>query len=156
MEITTEQKEMIEKFQCPGCCCGYDVSCGSFELRNEYSHFCCTKHVPATSMLGVRSGLFYLGCPTGFNRVGARYIRSNDAPGEESATRLRLWIVPEVKSLKWDIYNVPVWAMVQDGYLFVRTYLPRINYAYVDIIKGGTLELCPKAIDVTDEIKEMD
>jgi len=149
--MTCEQKEMIEKFQCPGCGLGSDIDCGSFELEKQYNHFCCTKHVPAT--VEIRSGLFCLGCPKGFNRVGARYTHSPKLQGEE-ASHIRLWIMP--KSPKWDIYNVPVWAMVQDGYLFVRTYLPRVNYAYVDIIKGGTLELCPKAIDVTDEIKEMD
>lgn len=46
--------------------------------------------------------------------------------------------------------------MEQDGHLFVRTYSPRIDATFVDVIKGGTLALVPDAVNVGDFIGEID
>ena len=61
-----------------------------------------------------------------------------------------------VKAEFWDKFNIPVWAMVKDGFLFVRTYAPRTNQTFVDAIEGGTLELVPQAIDVSKFYDAMD
>ena len=51
---------------------------------------------------------------------------------------------------------MPVWAQEKDGYLFVRTWSPRINKTYVDVVKGGTMAMVPGAIDVADFKGEID
>lgn len=57
----------------------------------------------------------------------------------------------------WNDLNIPVWAMEEDGFLFVRTYMPRINMGATDIIEGGKREeLCPNAIDVREFCEEID
>jgi hypothetical protein len=56
----------------------------------------------------------------------------------------------------WDNLNVPIWALEKDGYLFVRTYMPRINDSFVDVVEEGLLGLCPTAIDVSKFYDEID
>jgi len=46
--------------------------------------------------------------------------------------------------------------MEQDGFLFVRTYCPRIDDSYVDIIENGTLLMTPDAINVSEFYNEID
>lgn len=46
--------------------------------------------------------------------------------------------------------------MVRDGFLFVRTFLPRINVSYVDVIEHGIMEMVPNAIDISEFIDEID
>jgi hypothetical protein len=159
---TQAQLRMIKEFQCAGCVCGSDPKdCGAFKLavvEDTFWHgamFHCDGHIPGTNVLGVRSGLLYLGLPTGFNRVGMRFMHGCNAPGEEpGASRVRLFLTPSYPT--WDALNVAVWAMRQDGHLFVRTYMPRINCAYVDVVEGGDLKHCPNAIDVSKLVEEMD
>jgi hypothetical protein len=90
--------------------------------------------------------------PKGFNRLGpvgfTRYSKG------KSFRSIRLW--PEGKSPEWDRFNVPVWAMEKEGYLFVRTYLPRLNESYIDVIERGTLDMVPGAINVGEFIDEID
>jgi len=51
-------------------------------------------------------------------------------------TNIRLWLgMPSL----WGRLNLPVWAMFKDGAVFVRTYAPRINLGFVDVIKNGTV-----------------
>jgi hypothetical protein len=69
---------------------------------------------------------------------------------------IRLHQKNSVKADFWDKFNVPVWALVQEGVLFVRTYCPRTNQTFVDVIEGGTLSLVPQAIDVAPFYEEMD
>ena len=45
------QKDMIETYQCPGCVCGYNISC--FEKSDSLA---CGKHVPATTIMPVVGG----------------------------------------------------------------------------------------------------
>jgi len=46
--------------------------------------------------------------------------------------------------------------MVKDGFLFVRTYSPRINHCSIDVIEAGDLDMVPEAIDVGKFIDEID
>lgn len=143
-------KEMVTEFQCPGCVCGIRPDeCSSFRLdplgNGKASR--CAGHVPGTRIVGV--GRFLLGMPKGFNREGSA------SDGKPGSLWVRLWPEPPPADF-WDRFNVAVWAMEQDGYLFVRTYAPRINEPSVDVIKGGTLSLVPGAIDVGAFLDEID
>ncbi|MBU8901707.1 MAG: hypothetical protein KOO69_03120 [Victivallales bacterium] len=143
--IRITKEEFVVKFQCPGCVCGMNIDCGAFTY--DYEDHCCTAHVLGTS-LGVGNN-FALGMPKGFNKPGSR---------EDHSTRnrmsIRLWHVPTCP--EWDKLNIPVWALEQEGFLFVRTFAPRINHSWVDVIEGGILGLCPNAINVAEFLDEID
>lgn len=148
--------KMIEEFQCSGCVCGSSPEQECFkpsETMPKFPFFKCNAHVAGTMSLG--TGSFYLGMPKGFTRVGMRSeaaYRRTDEPGAHS--NIRLWLKDTDPG--WDRLNVAVWAMEQDGFLFVRTYAPRINDAYIDVIEGGTLDMVPKAINVGEFVDEID
>lgn len=137
-------EKMVERFQCPGCVCGSDTKCGKYDYHPTLNR--CISHVLGTMFAGGIS--FALGLPKGFNRPGfdgeMHYRNKID---------VRLW--EKGTSPEWDRLNVPVWAMEQDGFLFVRTYAPRLNLSWVDVIEGGTLNMC-KAINVAEFIDEID
>jgi hypothetical protein len=140
-------REMVEKFLCPGCSCGMDVTCGKYDPSTDYGHMC-SGHVLGTSLnLSIK---FALGMPKGFNR-------SPPDEGKKSGMlkmNIRLFN-NEIKTPEWDNLNVPVWAMEYDGFLFVRTYCPRIADQYVDVIENGSLEMVPNAIDVSKFYNEI-
>jgi hypothetical protein len=96
--------------------------------------------------MGIRSGLLCLGLPKGFCRVA----------GHKDKSEPHVRIFPKGSTPEWDDFNVPVWAMVRDNFLFVRTFMPRIDGTVVDVVEGGTLDLVPKAIDVGKFVDEMD
>ena len=159
--MTTKQKAMIEKFQCPGCTCGYKTEdCDFFDFTNQETGFWCLGHSAGT-MMGV-SGMGFvklaLGMPKGFNRVGTIKTGFEDEKdrNRRRSTNIRLTIKPLTES-PYNEFNVPVWAMEKDRYLFIRVMCPRINYNYVDIIKGGKFsDICPNAINVADFYDEID
>lgn len=159
-EIMTEKQQvMIEEFQCPGCTLGMDVTCGSFDFNDAITGCWCIGHSAGTMMPVPDMGImkFALGMPTGFNRVGTIQTGFEDEKDRNSrrSTNIRLSVDPS--TISYDDFNVPVWAMEKDGYLFVRVLSPRINFNYVDVIKGGKLkELCPNAIDVSEFVDELD
>lgn len=142
----TAEEKMVEKFQCPGCVCGMDVGCRAFKLWNDYGASC-SGHVAGTRLMA--GGRINLGLPKGFNKLG-----DFDSTSENKRVMIRLW----VKGTKpeWDRLNVAVWAMEEDGHLFVRTYSPRVNKSYVDIIEGGKLSDVPGAINVAEFQSEID
>jgi hypothetical protein len=90
-----------------------------------------------------------LGLPKGFDKTGWR---------EDGTRRNKMSIRLYLKNQKpaWDHLNVPVWAMEKNGFLFVRTFAPRIDATWVDVIEGGTMEMVPVAINVADFIDEID
>ena len=144
---TEEQIEMIEKFQCPGCTCGGDTECGAFKFDlNKGSGCRCKGHSAGTFMSGL--GKIALGLPKGFNIVGTIQTGFEKIGGETRSTNIRLVVNPK-ELAEYDELNVPVWGMEKDGYLFIRVMCPRINYTYVDVIKGGKFEeICPQAINI--------
>lgn len=129
---------LVNRFQCPGCVCGSSTKDGCFTY--SASEMRCTRHVLGTMSFG--GGSCALGLPKGFCKPGFK----DDGSGSLNKISLRLWGAGT--SPKWDVFNLPVWALEKDGYLFVRTYAPRINFAWVDVIEGGTLALVPTAVDV--------
>ena len=49
--------------------------------------------------------------------------------------------------------------MEKDGFLFVRTYMPRLNGSFIDVIKGAKKSDFPaleKALDVATFIDDID
>lgn len=146
-EITTQERGMVEEFQCSGCVAGMDVRCGKFKLWRLDKQFACQNQCAGTRHLGIANGLMALGLPKGFDRVGQAEGRQQDIYVRLSADKdLGLW----------DKLNVAVWALEQDGYLFVRTFSPRINKSYVDVIKGGKLSLVPGAVNVGEFKDDID
>lgn len=147
--MSLEQLRMVREYQCSGCVVGSDPkTCGSFELQEEKNDFYrCIQHVSGTRVYP--GGNIYLGLPKGFNKVGAVH------PDYKSKTHIR--IHPEDSVLPWDRLNVAVWGMEQDGTLFVRTYCPRVNDAFIDILPGRTMAVLPEGvIDVGEFIDEID
>lgn len=143
MAKTIEQ--LVEQFQCPGCVHGSNVSCGEYNYCPEER--LCIGHVLGTH-LGI-GNLIAPGLPKGFQRPGwtqEGHIRN----------RIDVRLFSKGESPEWDNLNVPVWAMVQDGFLFVRTFAPRINSCWVDVVEGGTLSLVPSAINVGEFINKID
>ena len=141
-------EKMISNFQCPGCLKGSSpcTECPSFHLNHEFG-WNCKNHIPGTIMVGV--GKIFLGMPKGFNKVGAC-----EQIGEQMVI-IRFW--QEGEKPFWDYLNIPVWAMEEYGYLFVRTYCPRVNRGYIDVIKGGKFEMMsPETRNVKDFIDDID
>lgn len=136
-------KMMIEAFQCPGCLNGDNTRCGSFKLheltvrqskedgQQLATPFRCQNHT-ASEHLGAYVNM---GLPIPFARVQYRDTR------EEVRTNIRLHISPPAQGVRlWDVFNVPVWALEKWGYLFVRTYNPRTDQSYVDVIQDGNFD----------------
>jgi hypothetical protein len=138
------EKELVEKFQCPGCVCGSDTKCGKYNYNSNDRR--CISHVLGTSF-GLNNNVA-LGLPKGFNKPGF------NGKTTKNTMDICLWVKGSYDG--WDHLNVPVWAMEQDGFLFVRTFAPRINCSWVDVIEGGDLSLCPSAINVKDFIDSID
>lgn len=143
-------EELIEKFQCTGCVAGPNPkSCESYKPSKNPAFVQCEGHVLGTIIAGI--GNFALGLPKGFCRPGWDF--TNDRPASKMA--IRLWPTPPPATM-WDYLNVPVWALVKDGFLFVRTYSPRTNTPFVDVIEGGTLDLVPNALNVETFYDDID
>jgi hypothetical protein len=146
MKMTKEK--MVEKFQCPGCVDGpAPKKCKGYKLSEEHG-IVCSGHVLGTSInMQIR---FALGLPKGFSRAGPQ----DDMRATRSKLSLSLWL--KGTSPVWDKFNVPVWALEEDGFLFVRTYAPRTDRGRIDVIEGGTLAMVPQAIDVKPFYEEFD
>jgi hypothetical protein len=136
------QNEMVEEFQCPGCTCGGPKTCEQLKIKEYSPGFCCGSHSAGTFLMGF--GRLALGLPKGFCRYG---------PGDK--LEIRLHSKGGAKTT-WDHLNVAVWAMVKDGFLFVRTYSPRVNHCAVDVVEGGDLGMVPGAIDASKFMEEID
>lgn len=143
-------KEMVEKFQCPGCVCGSDTSCGKYKLgpgEEECGIGSCDGHIPGTLLYP--GGKIMLGFPKGFNKVG-----------EECPIQLH---TKESSPEGWDELNVPVWGMEEDGFLFIRSYSPRVNRGRVLVFEGRKFKdkkypspVAPFTINVKDFLDDID
>lgn len=150
-------KAMVKEFQCSGCVNGGDPNeCAQYKPSDREMR--CVGHC-----LGTRINflLFALGLPKGFNRPGFAEDSDDENAPPEFIHKMKIRLHPigddaTAKPPEWNRLNVPVWAMEHDGFLFVRTFAPRINCAWVDVIEGGTLALCPNAINVAEFVDEID
>lgn len=139
-------KELVSRFQCVGCVLGSDPdTCSRYDPRESYGAYC-HSHV-----LGTTINLAFtiaLGLPKGFRRSTLDFSEGRDVKRTHSTLEIRLWSVGTAPD--WDKFNVPVWAMEQDGFLYVRTLSPRTARLYTDVIEGGTLAMVPPEYDVID------
>lgn len=154
-----EKTDMVSKFLCPGCTCGNDPSsCHWFRLKEEADgDFACSGHSAGTFVSGI--GRVALGLPKGFCRYGGAVPPSHLEDDKSDRLNMKLMHIRlylSGETVGYNHLNVPVWAMVEDGYLFVRAFSPRVNGTCVDVIKGGTLDLVPQAIDVSRFVNEID
>lgn len=134
---TSANRRMTEAFQCPGCTLGMDTGCGSYKLNEETG--ACAAHRLGTMMSF--AGPFALGLPKGFCRPGVDRDRNGLWCEPRFALPLRFFY--DGRRPQWDAYNVPVWAMEQGAYLFVRTLEPRRGNLWTDVIEGGRLSDVP-------------
>lgn len=136
--------QMVKEFQCPGCTRGHDPeTCSSFKLVDESNGSKCRNHYAGTNMLGF--GRIALGLPKGFNRYGL-YAGKTDSLADTIGGHMaiRLW---ESDRPYYNEYNVPVWRLERDGFLFVRVFHPRVNGSAVDVIQLGN----EKASDIAGQ-----
>ncbi len=143
----SEQEQMVEEFQCPGCVSGNRVNCGNYESCDFGDGAYCQSHVPGTTIYPI--GRVFLGMPKGFNRLG---------PIDRDMMPAAIVLFTERLNVDfYDDFNVPVWAMEKDGYLFVRVFSPRNNLPRIDVVKNGNWDLVWKStIDVGKFIDEID
>lgn len=143
----TIELQMIDDIMCPGCIHGTDhKTCPQFELDDD-GFFNCRNWHPSTFLGNV--GRLAIGLPRGFCRTGMVEF------GEKPFTYIRLYAKPEDMQT-YDKFNVPVWALEKDGYLYVRCYSPRCNWLFVDVVKDGKLEHAPGAINVGEFYDQID
>lgn len=118
-------KNIIEKIQCPGCVSGSDTTCGAYK-KKDYSS-ACESHRAGTLILG--SGSIYLGMPKGFNKVGSlpSHISNN------------IDIFEKINKDTFDIFNLPIWALEDDGLLFVRVFSPRVADNRIYVFESGLI-----------------
>jgi hypothetical protein len=146
------REKLVEEFQCPGCVAGMNIMCGHYELEECPGGGCrCKGHVVGTTLMSVQSH-FALGLPKGFCRTQRKPDGTSDNQME-----IRLWLKTEHPKQFWDKFNIPVWALEQNGFLFVRTACPRVGAFFTEVIEGGKREiLVPNAIDVSEFLADMD
>lgn len=143
----TIYQEMVEEFQCPGCAIGGPGICDAFK-ETRWGHSC-EAHACGTT-IGLIGNFVALGLPKGFNHPTV----CDDKKQPHHKMIIGFW--NEGERPQWDHLNVPVWAMEKDGYLFVRTYIPRLGKTRIDVIKNGALDLVPNAINVGEFYDEID
>ncbi|KKM62672.1 hypothetical protein LCGC14_1519320 [marine sediment metagenome] len=148
--------KLISEFQCSGCMRGGPTTknCNDFSIEEAQDYFRCASHVCGTTALtGMGFVNFALGLPNGFNRGGPEMQDKKERWA--NTFLIRIW--SKDKYPDWDKFNIPVWAMEKDGFLFVRTFMPRINRGCTDVIEQGNKQkLCPLAIDVGEFYDEID
>lgn len=156
---TKIQLKMVEDIQCPGCAAGLNPeTCSAFKLKTdtdggEANCFSCGGWCPGTRQAYI--GRIALGLPKGFCRIGMVDLH-------EDSNYIRLF--EKTEDTRYDRFNIPVWAMEKDGYLYVRVISPRNNWFFVDVIKDGKIEMVSfkdgefehKAIDVGKFYDEID
>lgn len=101
------------------------------------------------------AGLVALGMPKGFNRPGVFWDKA-DEPQQPHHMTIRLY--PEGAELeRYNKFNIPVWALERNGFLFMRIAQLRLGTMMVDVVEGGKAsEICPQAIDMTPHYEEYD
>jgi len=132
------QIEMIREFQCPGCTCGPSGENRLPDCFKASDTLACGNHSAGTFMSG-GVGCLNLGLPKGFNRLG---------PIDKSIQRSNIRLFTELPT--YNSFNMPLWALEEDGYLFVVVALPRLQQFWVDVVPGKKIsDLPPAVIDVS-------
>lgn len=139
-------KEAIERYQCPGCVSGSNISCGAFKKDDINEGVGCGGHTVGTMVFGI--GSFFLGMPKGFDRLGH--------PHEDSRADLSV-VIFETREDGWQEptgykkWNIPVWKYLNEqGHTFVRGLSPRTNRPFLHVY----LEDCMDKIDCLEITQE--
>ena len=128
------QLKLVSEFQCPGCSAGGGIDSGCFKQSDNLS---CANHCAGTYMGGI--GCVNLGLPKGFNRLG---------PVNKDIQRSNIRLFTELP--EYNVFNMPLWALEEDGHLFVVVALPRLQQFWVDVVPGKKIsDLPPTVIDVS-------
>lgn len=137
-----EIKDAIERYQCPGCITGSDISC--FE-KSDYGDGC-GKHRSGTMIGG--AGKIFLGMPKGFNRLGV------GLGGEEN---MKLRVFSRYEERLFDQWNVPTWKHLNEhGHTLVRGLMPRRNEPFLFVILENCIDKI-NCLEITDtDIQGMD
>lgn len=133
-------KEIIERYQCPGCVCGSDISC----YKKDNDGVGCDRHCAGTTIMP-QIGRIFLGLPNGFCRLG-------------KCENIKISIFDEFeKGWEYDKFNVPAWKHLDEyGNTLVRGICPRLNNPWIHIFIGNhldkidCLEITQKDIDGMD------
>jgi hypothetical protein len=136
--MTENIKNAIEKYQCPGCIKGRNITC--FQ-PNENGGVGCGKHSAGTYIPYI--GCILLGTPKGFNRLG-------------ELDKMRPNIFENYNDPDWifDIWNIPVWKYLsEDGHTFIRGLIPRRNEPFLNIYLENCIDKV-NCIEITEEIRE--
>mgnify|MGYP003425246834 CR=1 FL=1 len=132
--ISQLQLDLVQKFQCPGCGAGIDVSSGCFKPSDTLA---CGNHSAGTYIAGI--GCINLGLPKGFNRLG---------PINKDIQKSNIRLFAELP--EYNAFNMPLWALEEDGHLFVVVAIPRLQQFWVDVVPGKKIsDLPPNVIDVS-------
>jgi hypothetical protein len=124
--------ELIEKYCCNGCARA-KIHCSDIEVNKKEGYRVCKNHLPAGLLSGFSFVMNYA-LPPGFNET-------------LQSTQIRIWEPGSRPS--YNALSVAVWALEDDGLLFVRVLWPRTGWYYVDIVPEATIaEVCPSALDV--------
>lgn len=128
------QKNAIEKYQCPGCVCGSDIECFK---PCEFSSLACGKHVAGTNIFPM-VGRIILGMPIGFCRLG------------DLNTKIQIYESYEKSDWQYDKFNIAVWKYLNElDHTLVRGMTPRTNKTFIHIF----LENCIGRIDCLELTK---
>ena len=128
-------KQLIEKYQCPGCSNGYSTRCGRFKENNNNSNTCFNYHPEIFD----HKEITFPGLPLGINKIPKR------------KGSLRIW--EENTKPEWNEFNAPV-AMKQHGNnLIVKTIMPKTMITFVDVIQNADNNLVEYIKNVNPKIK---
>lgn len=146
------KEELITKFLCPGCVAGMDTGCGRYQARGygpiNSEGAGCESHVLGTFIMG-GAGNIALGMPKGFNRPGWCQLEKRT----HNQMPIYCWPKGTFDAAQiFNPFNIPVWALEYEGDLFVRVAQPRTgNFVTLVIEDGKAAELCPQALNMTDQ-----
>ena len=144
-------KEMIEEYQCPGCVCGSDTSCGKYKESTAFNGVFCESWVPGTIVWP--NGAIALGMPKGFNKGHKPYR----APSFNDRGNYPMSFLTSDQTFEFNKFNVAVWCLEMKNALFVRMFSPRINMTVTLVFDGKTQkDVCPEATNIQSILDEMD
>ncbi len=145
-------KEMIEKFLCPGCTIGGDTNCGKWKIGDAGDgSVTCESHSAGTFMGG--TGRLALGLPKWFAFYG-RLIPSSHVTADKPYAYLNIRLWPKnvdgiaAPKMEWGALDLAIWGTEEDGCAIVKTFSPRINKVAIDVCDGLTLAEVPGVTDV--------
>ena len=143
MKEMWNEKQIIEKYLCPGCFYGSDTEC--FKNSGKGREIMCSNHCAETIIHP--GGKILLGMPNGFNRYGSNDINITIFMSYED--------LPSYP-FNYEKFNIPVWKHFDGECTLVRGLSPRINKPFINIFYGDVRDKI-NCLEITKEdIENMD